>query len=121
MRICLGHFGGIGEWRRHQSEPRDDDNPTWLTKICELMNNGNYQTLYTDISYTIFNFQENMPLLKILLEDSKILPRVVFGSDFFMVENQKYSERRLSTDLRAAIGENKFWKIANENPVQYLG
>ena len=62
-----------------------------------------------------------MPLLKILLEDSKILPRVMFASDFFMVENQKYSEKRLSIDLRAAIGEDKFWKIANENPIQYLG
>lgn len=121
LRICLGHFGGIGEWRRHLNEPRDPKKPTWLTKIRELIRSGEYPNLYTDISYTIFSFQENVPLLKILLEDEKILEKVLFGSDFYMVESEKYSERRLSTDLRSALNEKKFWKIANENPKTYLG
>lgn len=121
LRVCLGHFGGIDEWRRHLNEPRDPHNPTWLTKIKSLIKSGDYPNLYTDISYTIFNYRENAPLLKILLEDSEILEKVLFGSDFYMVESEKYSERRLSTDLRSELGENKFWKIANENPQVYLG
>lgn len=121
LRICLGHFGGIGEWRRHINEPRNPDHPTWLTIIRELINSGNYPNLYTDISYTIFNFHENVPLLKILLEDEKILEKVLFGSDFYMVESEKYSEKRFSIDLRYALDEEKFWKIANENPRAYLG
>ena len=121
LRICLGHFGGIGEWRRHINEPKDSKNPTWLTKIRKLIKSGDYPNLYTDISYTIFNYQENVPLLKILLEDDEILEKVLFGSDFYMVESEKYSERRLSTDLRYALDETKFWKIANENPKAYLG
>lgn len=121
LRICLGHFGGIEEWRRHINEPRNPDNPTWLTKIRELIKSGNYPNLFTDISYSIFNFQENVPLLKILLEDSEIISKVLFGSDFYMVESEKYSEKRLSTDLRFALGEDKFWRIANENPKHYLG
>lgn len=120
LKVCLSHFGGIGEWRRHINEPRNPKSPTWLTKIRELIKSGKYPNLYTDISYTIFNFHENVPLLKILLEDKEILEKVLFGSDFYMVENEKYSERRFSTDLRYALGEKKFWKIANENPKAYL-
>lgn len=121
LRICLGHFGGIGEWKRHINEPRDEKNPTWLKKICDLITSGNYPNLYADISFTIFNFQENVPLLKILLEDKVILEHVLFGSDFYMSESRKYSEKRLSTDLRSELGEDKFWQIAHENPRVYLG
>lgn len=121
LRICLGHFGGAGEWKKHISEPRDQQIPTWLKKIYDLIISGNYPNLYADISFTIFNFQENVPLLKILLEDKAILRRVLFGSDFYMSESRKYSEKRLSTDLRSELGEDKFWQIAHENPMTYLG
>jgi predicted TIM-barrel fold metal-dependent hydrolase len=121
LRICLGHFGGIGEWQRHLDEPRSIENPTWLKKITDLMQSGDYPNLYADISYTIFNFQENAPFLNILLQDERILPQVLFGSDFYMVESEKYSEKRLSTDLRDKLGEALFWKIANDNPIKYLG
>lgn len=120
LRICLGHFGGIGEWERHLNEQRNIENPTWISKITDLMKSGNYPNLYADISYTIFNFQENTPFLKILLEDEIILQKVLFGSDFYMVESEKYSEKRLATDLRATLGERLFWTIANENPIKYL-
>jgi predicted TIM-barrel fold metal-dependent hydrolase len=120
LRICLAHFGGIGEWRRHINETRDPANPTWLKKIRELITNSKYPNLFTDISYTIFNFHENVPLLKILMEDKKILEKVLFGSDFYMVESEKYSEKRFSIDLRYALGEAIFWKIAYENPKEYL-
>ena len=120
LRICLGHFGGIGEWRRHINEQRNPDKPSWLTKVVELIKSGDYPNLYTDISYTIFNFQENVSLLKVLLEDQDILEKVLFGSDFYMVESEKYSEKRLSIDLRSALGEDKFWDIANENPKKFL-
>ncbi|OEC50242.1 MULTISPECIES: amidohydrolase family protein [unclassified Aeromonas] len=120
LRICLGHFGGVSEWRRHLNEGRNINNPTWLTKIVEMMESGEYENLYADISYTIFNFQENVPLLKILLENPAIQQKVLFGSDFYMVESEKYSEKKLSTELRFALGEHLFWKIANENPIDYL-
>ncbi|VAW68827.1 hypothetical protein MNBD_GAMMA09-1058 [hydrothermal vent metagenome] len=121
LRICLAHFGGVSEWRRHINEPKDPKNPTWLAKIQKLIKCGKYPNLYTDISYTIFNYHENFSLLNILLEDDKITDKILFGSDFYMVESEKYSERRLSTDLRSALGEGKFWKIANINPKSYLG
>lgn len=119
LRICLAHFGGIDEWRRHLNEPRDDDNPTWVSKITEMMLSGDYPNLYTDISYTIFNFQENIPFLKVLLEEPAIRSKVLFGSDFYMILSKKYPEKRLSIDLRAELKET-FWDIANSNPRRYL-
>jgi uncharacterized protein len=121
LRICLGHFGGIGEWRRHLDEFSEQKEPTWLSKIRKMMKSGKYPNLYTDISYTIFNFQENVTLLSVLLEEKEILGKVLFGSDFYMVKNEKYSEKRLSIDLRSVLGEEKFWRIANENPRVFLG
>lgn len=120
LRICLAHFGGISEWKKHLNGERNTHNPTWLDKIVALIKYDNYQNLYADISYTIFNFQENAPFLKILLQDEDISPKVLFGSDFYMVESEKYSEKRLSIDLRVTLGEEFFWQIANSNPQKFL-
>jgi len=120
LRICLAHFGGIGEWRRHLNGGNNGKDPTWVEKIRILLQ-SDYKNIFTDISYTIFNFQENAPYLKVLLQDRRLASRVLFGSDFYMVENEKYSEKRLSIDLRAFLGEDLFWTIANTNPKAYLG
>ena len=120
LRICLAHFGGVSEWKKHLDGQRNSSNQTWLEAIVDLITSGDYPNLYADISYTIFKFQENAPFLKILLEDEAIAPKVLFGSDYYMAENQKYAEKRLSIDLRVTLGEKFFWQIANENPQKYL-
>ncbi|SHI19207.1 Amidohydrolase [Vibrio aerogenes CECT 7868] len=120
LKVCLAHFGGISEWKRHLDEPRDISYPTWVKKIVDMIQSRNYPNLYTDISYTIFNFQENSSYLKILLQDKEILSHVLFGSDFYMVESEKYSEKRLSTELRVKLGEELFWTIASHNPRKFL-
>lgn len=120
LKICLAHFGGIDEWERFIDQSVKDVRQTWLEKIVDMMKSGEYDNLYADISYTVFNFQDNVPLLKVLLEDARIAGKVLFGSDYYMVESKKYSEKRLSIDLRSALGEELFWKIANENPQKYL-
>ncbi len=121
LRICLGHFGGTEEWSKHINEIRNIEDPSWLEKILDIMQSKKYPNLYADISYTIFNFQENIAFLNILMEDNIVKHKILFGSDFYMTENEKYSEKRLSIDLRYALGEDNFWKIANENPKKYLG
>jgi len=123
LRICLAHFGGIDEWKNHIQDPAHRKN-TWLSKIMKMLENqhkNQLTNLYVDIAYTVFNFKQHVPLLKILLEYDHILPQVLFGSDYYLVYNEKYSEKRLSIDLRATLGEEKFWQIANINPIKYLG
>jgi predicted TIM-barrel fold metal-dependent hydrolase len=128
LKICLAHFGGEGEWNRLLKVGANFDHPSlkdnWVRKIIEMIVSGNYPNLYTDISYTIFKFAEYIPILKVILADRdngpKISERVLFGSDYYMIEQEKFSEKQLSMMLRAEIGEELFWKIAETNVKGFL-
>lgn len=124
LRFCLGHFGGQDDWEKYLSDEwHDNSSPTdksWLAKIIDIVGSGKYPNLFVDISYTIFSFKENASLLKVLLQNPNFRMQVLFGSDFYMAEQEKFRERRLSIDLRAFLGEDLFWQIAHANPVRYL-
>jgi len=121
LRICLAHFGGNREWKYHRDTPGDQNPPSWLRCICELINSGQFDNLYVDVSHTIMNYRENHALLCVLLEaNPKIAKKVLFGSDFYAGEKMKYTEKMISIDLRHALGEESFWKIAYDNPIAYL-
>lgn len=124
MRLCLGHFGGDDDWEKYLGS--NGKNKSWVGDIIEMLRakNGDeykYPNLYTDISYSVFHFETNVPALKVLLTNEAILNRTLFGSDYFMAEQEKFSEKRLSMNLRASLGEDVFWQIANINPRKYLG
>jgi hypothetical protein len=74
-----------------------------------------------DVSYTMFRHQEHVPVLKILLTNPKVREGVLFGSDYYMVELEHATEREVSIELRAALGETLFAQIAERNPARYLG
>lgn len=123
LRICLAHFGGSSEWKRYLGNKNTTNDPSWVSKICDLLR-SDYPNLYTDISYTIFNYEKNIPKMKELIsKDERISSRVLFGSDFYMVESKKISEPKLLDDLMSedGFGTDIFWKIANDNPKKYLG
>ena len=125
LKICLAHFGGEGDWKAHLEQPWDAESPigekSWLAKIMDLLRSGAHENLYTDISYTVFADEEYVHLLKVLLSDERVSRRVLFGSDFYVVENAKLEERRISVRLRSVLGEKLFWRIAHDNPREYLG
>jgi predicted TIM-barrel fold metal-dependent hydrolase len=126
LRLCLAHFGGDMEWKRYRDDPWDETSTeadkSWLGKIFDMVKSGDYPNLYTDISYTIFDFDKNVDILRVLMaRDPALVERILFGSDFFMVEREKFSERTLSMSLRARLGEDLFQKIAETNPERYLG
>ena len=77
-----------------------------------------YQGVYTDISFIIFN-QELFPLLKFILQDDKVSHKILFGTDYYVVA-QKNTEKALYQNLRSFIGEDLFRKIAHENPKEFL-
>lgn len=128
LRICLAHLGGGEEWERYFEDgwhPDGDSKPkSWLADIVDLISSGKYPNLYSDISYTIFNFDQYAPVIKVFLSDSKLealRSRILFGSDYYMIENERFEERLLSVRLRATLGEDLFWQIAHTNPLNYLG
>ncbi len=130
LRLCLAHFGGLEDWGRYFNDP-DSRTPrpighperhkmNWLSKIMGLIKSGEHPNLYTDISYTIFNFEEYMRPLKVFLTSPTIRSRVLFGSDFYMAERKAFDERFLSMSLRAELAEDVFRDISYVNPTRWL-
>lgn len=120
LRICLAHYGGYQEWAAYRRKNRGARlDPTWVSAISDLM--CTHDHVYADISYTMFRFQEFVPILKILLVNPRIRDRVLFGSDAYMVELEAATEREVSIEIRAALGEELFARIAEENPLRWLG
>ncbi len=106
LKICLAHLGGTNEIRMledlRQEKGNDDlllareiDKIQWFDKIWQLMKA--YPNLYSDISYTVSSFEENDKVLnrvKQFLADTDtygnpLSERVLFGTDFFMTEQEK--------------------------------
>lgn len=125
MRLCLAHYGGSEDWKRYlEDEWHDDDTPLekmdWMSQISTMIRRGLYPNLFTDISYTIFRFERYIPVLKVLLRDEKIRNRVLFGSDYYMIEREKLLEREMAIKLRSELDQDTFDLIAHHNPVRYL-
>lgn len=137
LRICLAHFGGGGEWAKYLEGRRaaadlvaargaPDDTP-WIKLIGDMIRNGNYPNLYTDISYTAFAprfgnlYFDFFDYLKVLLSNDRLRSRVLFGSDFYMVQREQLTEKEVSIALRSRLGEELYFQIANTNPKRYLG
>jgi predicted TIM-barrel fold metal-dependent hydrolase len=125
LKLCLAHWGGAGDWEAFLDHPWDARNPSseksWLAKVTEMISSGKYENLYTDIAYTIWAKDEYVYLLKVLLSDERLRRRVLFGSDFYVVESAEFEERRRSVRVRAVLGEELFQTIAYENPRTFLG
>jgi predicted TIM-barrel fold metal-dependent hydrolase len=125
LRICLAHFGGAGDWDSYLTHPwesgMDASKKSWLAKILDMIRSGRYPNLWTDIAYTLFADDEYVYLLKVLLSDERILARTLFGSDFYVVESALLEERRRAVHVRAVLGEDVFWRIAESNPATFLG
>jgi uncharacterized protein len=49
------------------------------------------------------------------------LSRTLFGSDFYVVESAMLEERRRAVHVRAVLGDDVFWRIAETNPAAFLG
>jgi hypothetical protein len=88
---------------------------------------GDYPNLYTDIAYTIFTpkirdlYVDLVDYLKVVLSDQKIRSHVLFGSDYYMVEQEELTEKEVSIMLRSRLGEDLFFQIAHHNPMKFLG
>ena len=128
LNFCLAHFGGADEWERHLTgeTPRKGEDATWLTVLMEMLRSEKYPNLYTDVSYTLFvekpdyrpfNYFE---FLKVLLVEKCVREHVLFGTDYYMVEREKVSEKEVSIALRSHLGEQVYFELAHHNPKKYL-
>ena len=128
LKLNLAHFGGSEEWIKHlrgRAEPRKEK--PWVKTIYDMITSGNYPNLYTDISYTAFTpkvqglYIDLIDYLKVLLSHPLVRKRVLFGSDYYMVERESISEKEVSLLLRSRLGEDLYKQIAYTNPREFLG
>ena len=123
LRIDMAHFGGEDEWKLYLNDSwhLNDPNPelerqSWFSIILKLIKK--YPNLYTDVAYTLCD-PAYQPLLHTVLQDRLARDKILFGSDYYMVQTDA-SERAFALDLRAALGEADFKRIAATNPKRFL-
>lgn len=118
LKLCLAHFGGVGEWKKYWKNPARSSTreETWFSTIADLIEQ--YEHVYADVSFTA-HYRKYWPLLKVLLNTDKIKDRILFGSDFYMVRI-KGKEKVASIALRAAVGEQEYRRMAETNPKRFL-
>lgn len=131
LRVCLAHFGGQRDWEAYVNPDCPDPyhperSHNWQVTIRQMIESGDWPGLWTDISYTLFDFEEYVPFLRMFLmgdEDrhASLRRRVLFGSDFYMTRQEELSEKAVCFRLRNALGEEVFRQIADENPQIWLG
>ncbi|MDJ1009288.1 MAG: amidohydrolase family protein [Paracoccaceae bacterium] len=131
LRFCLAHFGGQDDWMDYvkgRVDPRhpDVDDANWLSAIRRAIGSGDWPGLWTDISYTMFYYDDFTPFLKMFIMGhdpwaARLRERVLFGSDFYMTRNTAMSEREVSVKLRLTLGEDLYRQIAEANPDLWLG
>jgi len=117
LKICLAHFAGASEWEKFLGTSWDKSmEKCWFSAILDLIKK--YPNVYADVSHTMHD-RSLYPLLRIILQDQKIRSRVLYGSDFYMLELTT-SERSFSVNLRASLGEEDYQQIAEINPQMFL-
>jgi len=117
LKICFGHFGGSSEWinyYEHTTEAQFKE--SWFYKIKGLIKE--HPNVYADVSYSLSEI-DLYPMLKLLMMESAVREKILFGSDFYMAKIEG-KEFKFSIDLRTALGEVNFKKIAVENPLKFL-
>lgn len=104
LKLCMAHMGGSNEIRKSMKDELADirqvDRDSWFEHIERMMKN--YANLYTDISYTLSDFKDKdsdvfkatLTFLDTLVDPNspakgKLGDRVLFGTDFFMTEQEK--------------------------------
>jgi len=125
LKVNLAHFGGLREVRKYnrwKNQPLRVAN-NWFSMISNMIKAENtdgtpkYPNLYTDVSAT-WGKRRFHTLLNQTLLDTKLLDRVLFGSDFYNNQIIGY-EINFAKHLRDKIG-NKFNTIAQLNPKKFL-
>lgn len=89
----------------------------WYSIICSMM--LQHDNVYADISYILHSDAEILPLLKQTLQNKKLRPKVLYGTDFYVVRNHK-SDKNMLADMMGGLSEEDFDQIARCNPRKFL-
>lgn len=120
LRLCFAHYGGGEEWRRYLTYARPvRARDSWIRKINDILEDGRFPNVYVDVS-SVAADPSHLPLLTVLAGQPETRDRMLFGSDFFMIQRD-VTERQFGLGLRAAVGAGAWERIASTNPEAWLG
>lgn len=114
LKICFAHLGGADEILKKSTKTT-----SWYETIKSLISDARYANIYTDISYTLWNKKAIGVVLKDLKIDSNFQSKVLFGTDFFVV-NKRKTEEELVSDFRKGLDAQLFDTLASDNNTAYL-
>ncbi len=121
LKICFAHMGGVSEmW------PKNPDRPiaSWYNEVKRLMDE--YPNIYTDISYTLSDEGTDYRTWKeieSLLEHPRFKSRILFGTDYFMTEQQDSEKNLAQKFINWLLNRNKAGHVkllTDQNPISYL-
>jgi predicted TIM-barrel fold metal-dependent hydrolase len=119
----MAHFGGdesISEYIDQQKKGQPVST-NWHHIICEILRK--YPNTFADVSYALWK-PKVWPRMKECIdkpedETPDISNQILFGTDYYMTI-QEESEINLVSNFRKAIGNERFRKIAVDNPSRFI-
>jgi predicted TIM-barrel fold metal-dependent hydrolase len=145
LKINLAHYGGSENWDTFLARDREQEANEVFNKPDvglnlqnDLFNHANlyrhwhytdwfsiissmmieFDNVYTDISYTTHE-NKYLGLLNEILNHPKIEDKVLFGTDFYVVSNQK-TEKQYWIDMKNIMGVKKWCSLSHKNPKRFL-
>lgn len=145
LKINLAHYGGSENWDAFLAKDREQEANEIFNKPKEglslkkdLLNMANlyrhwhytewfslissmmieFENIYTDISYTTHQ-NKYLNLLSEILNHPKIEDKVLFGTDFYVVSNQK-TEKQYWIDMKNMLGSEKWHSLSYKNPKRFM-
>ena len=121
LKVCLAHMGGTSEmW----PEKSDGLRANWHEEVKRLI--SSHPNVYTDISYTLSDEKADYrtwKAIETLLNDNLYSHRILFGTDYFMTE-QEDAEENLAQKFVNWLLQRKqtvaIKKLTEDNPSSYL-
>ena len=104
LRLDLAHFGEMDtSWQKE------------IMSLCET-----YENVYTDTSFIIGSALAVKQLAKCCYSSSILNSKLLYGSDFYMLDLLCYRIKDDLNYLRENLGENLFYNISEVNPKNFL-
>jgi len=112
LRLCLAHFGGNEQWKKYLDDhpigstsadpivkPTDSkyQKLNWVSQIIALMHA--FPNVYADTSYTCCNPPYLRKMKELLETDLVVRERVLFGSDYYLTEQEKITDKGYPFDV----------------------
>jgi len=145
LKINLAHFGGSENWDQFLAQDRyplankiinspkkmlnlshemldvDTFYPLWhyvdwFSIISSMI--MQFDNIYADISYTVHD-TKYLNLLSEIMNRPKAEERLLYGTDFFVVSNQK-ADKQYWIDMKNILSTRKWYMLANRNPNRFL-